>query len=58
MNETEQALRGQIRNRDMQYRSGILFNMTIDNIFIPETPVTLEIFFEGIESIQGQRNFR
>ena len=48
---------GLVRNRDNGYKSGIIFDMEIDTVFVVEMLVTLENFFKKLEEIQGHRNF-
>lgn len=51
------SISGLFRNRDSCYKSGIIFDMKIDTVFVVEMLVTLENFFKGLEEIQGHRNF-
>lgn len=50
-------INGFFKNRDNIYKSGIIFDIEIDCIFIPEILASLENFFKGLEEIQGHRNF-
>ena len=51
------VINGLFRNRDNCYKSGIIFDMEIDTVFVVEMLVTLENFFKELEEIQGHRNF-
>ena len=48
---------GCFMNRNNCYKSGITFDMTIDNIFISEILVSLKEFFSALEKIQGHCNY-
>lgn len=48
---------GYFKNKDNLYKSGIEFEIEIDQTYIPEILVSLEKFFEELKRIQGHSTF-
>lgn len=46
-------VRGRFKNKDHNYRSGILFDMKIDTMFVTEIYVSLERFFKALKQQYG-----
>lgn len=51
------VLFGAFKNKDNLYKSGIDFEIKIDQTYIPEILVSLERFFEELIKIQGHSRF-
>ena len=50
-------MKGLFLNGDHQYKSGISFEIEIDQTFIPEILSSLKCFFEELKRIQGHDTF-
>lgn len=48
---------GCVRNKNTDYRSGIVFDIKSDNCYITETLVSLKKFLDEMKRIQGNSNF-
>ena len=50
-------IKGSFLNREHQYKSGVSFEIEIDQTYIPEILLSLKSFFEELKKIQGHDTF-